>query len=224
MPSPDAALHHLAAEASTCTACRLCQSRTHVVFADGTPTARVLIVGEGPGGDEDRIGKPFVGKAGQLLDRVLAAVQIQRADTYITNIVKCRPPGNRTPEPDEIQACQRWLQPQLALLKPDVILTLGNTPTQHFLQTRQGITRLRGTWHPHRHANGDAWIVPMFHPAYLLRNDTRAVGGPKSLTWRDIQQVKAYLDGHYQPTAPRPEGTNVNGQEGLFTPGKPRRP
>ncbi|AFZ65998.1 uracil-DNA glycosylase [Deinococcus peraridilitoris] len=203
-------LEMLAQEARDCPACRLASSRTQVVFHDGVPGAALLIVGEGPGADEDRTGRPFVGRAGVLLDRILAAVELGRQDVYITNIVKCRPPGNHTPEQDEIAACQRWLRPQLELLRPKVILTLGNTPTRHLLDTRQGITSLRGRWHRYRHppertsgSSWEAWLMPMFHPAYLLRNDSRAPGGPKSLTWRDIREVKAVLDGRLDPARER---------------------
>ncbi|MGI8746731.1 MAG: uracil-DNA glycosylase [Deinococcus sp.] len=181
-----------------CTACRLRPGCTQVVVADGEPGARLLIVGEGPGGDEDRLGRPFVGRGGQLLDRILGAVGLDREGCYITNVVKCRPPGNRAPEPDETEVCTSlWLEPQLALLRPAVILTLGNTPTQHLLSTRQGITRLRGGWHRYRQQGGlwEALLMPMFHPAYLLRHDSRAPGSPKSLTWRDIREVRRVLDG-----------------------------
>lgn len=173
-------------------------------------------MGEGPGGDEDRVGLPFVGRAGQLLDKILAAVGLTRQDAYITNVVKCRPPGNRTPGPDETLACTRlWLEPQLSLLRPRVILTLGNTPTGYLLGTRLGITKTRGTWHPYRHDDGggtyEALLMPMFHPAYLLRNDTRTPGGPKSLTWRDIREAAAVLRGEKEPEGPvkaqpKPEG------------------
>lgn len=181
-----------------CTACRLRPGCSQVVVADGNPRAPLLILGEGPGGDEDRVGRPFVGRGGQLLDRILAAVGLGRDDVYITNIVKCRPPANRTPESDETETCTSlWLEPQLRLLRPRYILTLGNTPTQYLLGTRLGITKLRGTWLPYRQADGlwEALVMPMFHPAYLLRNDSRAVGGPKSLTWRDIREVRRVLDG-----------------------------
>ncbi len=181
-----------------CTACRLRPGCSQVVVADGNPQAPLLILGEGPGGDEDRVGRPFVGRGGQLLDRILAAVGLGRDDVYITNIVKCRPPANRTPESDETETCTSlWLEPQLRLLRPRYILTLGNTPTQYLLGTRLGITKLRGTWLPYRQADGlwEALVMPMFHPAYLLRDDSRAVGGPKSLTWRDIREVRRVLDG-----------------------------
>ncbi len=192
-------LQALADAARACTACRLRASCQQVVVADGHPDAPLLIIGEGPGGEEDRLGLPFVGRAGQLLDLILRAVGLDRArDTYITNIVKCRPPANRAPEPDEIETCtDLWLQPQLALLRPKVIVTLGNVPTQHLTGSRLGITRARGQWRRYRQRDG-AWeapLLPMFHPAYLLRNDTRAKGGPKSLTWQDIRAVRAALDG-----------------------------
>ena len=192
------ALAELAEQNRACTACRLRPGCTQVVVADGNPAARLLIVGEGPGGDEDRLGRPFVGRGGQLLDRILEAVGLDRDQVYITNIVKCRPPANRTPEPDETDICTSlWLEPQLRLLRPEIILTLGNTPTQYLLGTRLGITKLRGGWHPYRQADGlwEALLMPMFHPAYLLRNETRAAGGPKSLTWRDIREVRRVLDG-----------------------------
>lgn len=202
------ALRALELRAMGCAACRLRPGATQVVVADGHPGAPLVIIGEAPGGEEDRLGRPFVGPAGQLLDRILAAVGLTRQDAYLTNVAKCRPPGNRTPEPDEIGVCTSlWLGPQLALLRPRVILSLGNTPTQHLLNTRLGITRLRGTWHryplpdaprgPHH-----ALLMPLFHPAYLLRQDTRSPGGPKSLTWRDIREAAAVLRGEKEPEGP----------------------
>ena len=188
----------LADENRACVACKLRPGCTQVVVSDGNPHARILIVGEGPGGDEDRIGRPFVGRGGQLLDRILTAVGLDREQVYITNIVKCRPPANRAPEPDETDTCTAlWLEPQLALLRPEIVLTLGNTPTQYLLGTKLGITKLRGVWHPYRQGGGlwEGLLMPMFHPAYLLRNETRAAGGPKSLTWRDIREVRRVLDG-----------------------------
>jgi len=191
------ALDALAERNRACTACRLRPGCTQVVVSDGNPQARVLIVGEGPGGDEDRTGRPFVGRGGQLLDRILAAVELRRDEVYVTNIVKCRPPANRAPDPLETETCTSlWLEPQLRLLRPELILALGNTPTGYLLG-RQGITKLRGSWFPYRQQDGlwEALLMPMFHPAYLLRNETRAVGGPKSLTWRDIREVRRVLDG-----------------------------
>ncbi|WP_407570518.1 uracil-DNA glycosylase family protein [Deinococcus altitudinis] len=192
------ALAALAEQNLACVACKLRPGCTQVVVSDGNPAARVLIVGEGPGADEDRIGRPFVGRGGQLLDRILDAVALTRQDVYVTNIVKCRPPANRNPEQVETDTCTAlWLEPQLRLLRPELILTLGNTPTQYLLGTKQGITKLRGGWMPYRQQGGlwEALLMPMFHPAYLLRNETRAVGGPKSLTWRDIREVRRVLDG-----------------------------
>lgn len=192
------ALSALAEQNRACVACKLRPGCTQVVVSDGDPGAPLLIVGEGPGGDEDRIGRPFVGRGGQLLDRILEAVGLGRQDVYVTNIVKCRPPANRAPEQGETETCtELWLEPQLRLLRPRLILTLGNTPTQYLLGTRQGITKLRGEWQPYRQRDGlwEALLMPMFHPAYLLRNETRAVGGPKSLTWRDIREVRRVLDG-----------------------------
>jgi uracil-DNA glycosylase len=193
-----AALTALEERNRDCVACKLRSGCSQVVVSDGHPAAPLLIVGEGPGADEDRLGRPFVGRGGQLLDRILGAVDLTRDDCYVTNIVKCRPPGNRNPEADETATCTGlWLEPQLALLRPRVILSLGNTPTQYLLGTKQGITKLRGVWQRYRQQDGlwEALLLPMFHPAYLLRNETRAVGGPKSLTWRDIQEVRRVLDG-----------------------------
>lgn len=192
------ALDDLERENKACHACPLRAGCLQVVVADGNPAADLLIIGEGPGGDEDRIGRPFVGRAGQLLDRILAAVNLTREQAYITNIVKCRPPANRAPTPAETQTCtELWLDRQLALLRPKVIITMGNTPTRHLLGTAQGITRLRGQWHPYTlpGSTSPVALMPMFHPAYLLRNDTRVKGGPKSLTWGDIQEVAGVLSG-----------------------------
>ncbi|MEW6422749.1 MAG: uracil-DNA glycosylase [Deinococcota bacterium] len=217
------ALQALELQAKGCAACKLRRGCTQVVVADGDPAAPLVIIGEGPGGDEDRLGRPFVGRAGQLLDRILAAVNLTRQDAYFTNIVKCRPPANRAPEADETAICtELWLEPQLALLRPRVILSLGNTPTQYLLGTRQGITRTRGQWYPYRHpdAHGShyqALLMPMFHPAYLLRNDTRAPGGPKSLTWRDIREVAAVLRGEKEPEGLAPAALpGEAGQPRLF--------
>ncbi len=200
MPSPAEALDQLAHSCASCQKCQLAKARRQVVFGEGDPSARLLLLGEGPGADEDATGRPFVGKAGQLLDQILAAVGLQRSQVYITNMVKCRPPGNRNPEPGEIAACRGWLDTQMDLVRPELIVTLGNVPTQSLLGIQDGITRSRGRWYPYRHAGGwNAWVLPMFHPAYLLRNATRVVGGPKSLTWRDIREVKAVLDGQHSP-------------------------
>jgi len=184
-------LEELANKAARCTACRLHEGRHSVVFGEGDPDAKLMIVGEGPGADEDRQGRPFVGRAGQLLDRILEAAGIPRSSVYITNIVKCRPPGNRNPLPDEAKICSSlWLNKQIELVRPQIIVPLGSVATQFFLGEKVPITRVRGKWFEW---NGIK-VFPMFHPAYLLRNPTRAPGGPKALTWEDIKTVKAELD------------------------------
>lgn len=218
-----AALQALELRAMGCTACRLRPGCTGVIVSDGDPAAPLMIVGEAPGGEEDRLGRPFVGQAGQLLDRILAAAGLTRQDAYLTSVVKCRPPGDRTPGVDEIEVCtELWLKAQLALLRPRVILTLGNTATQFLLGTQLGITRLRGTWHPYHHrdeqgGSSGALLMPLFHPAYLLHHDSRAPGSPKSLTWRDIREAAAVLRGEKEPegwasAVPPPAG----GQPTLF--------
>lgn len=159
----------LASEASTCPRCDLAVTRTQVVFGDGDPHADLLLVGEGPGADEDRLGVPFVGRSGQLLMRLVEEeVGLGRDRCYITNIVKCRPPGNRDPKPLEADACAPWLEGQLDLVAPKVVVTFGNVATRRLLGTKEGITALRGRTHPWRGVT----LVPTFHPAAALR------GGP----------------------------------------------
>jgi DNA polymerase len=163
---PVTALRRVEAASEGCTRCKLSQGRTTIVFGAGSPEARLVIIGEGPGEEEDRQGKPFVGRAGQLLTKMLDSVGLTREEVYICNIVKCRPPGNRNPEPEEIAACAPFLSGQLAAIQPSVICTLGTFATQHILRTREPISRLRGQLH---HL-GAAVVIPMFHPAFLLRN------------------------------------------------------
>jgi uracil-DNA glycosylase len=179
-----ASLDALGAEASGCTRCRLAVGRTQVVFGTGTPSADLLFVGEGPGAEEDRQGLPFVGRSGKLLDRLMEEeLGFGRASCYIANIVKCRPPGNRDPKPDEIEACRPWLEGQLEHIRPRVIVTLGNTATRTLLGTTQGVTRLRGRTYPWR----DIVLVPTYHPAAVLR------GGPSSLAEMRADLVRAKL-------------------------------
>lgn len=189
-----AELEALGARCAACVACKLAPTRRTVVYGEGNPDARLMIIGEGPGEDEDRTGRPFVGRAGQLLDQILAAVGIARQSVYIGNIVKCRPPGNRNPEPDEIIACDHWLLDQIKLIAPHIMVTLGNVPTQWALETTLGITRARGQWGQFKKLGTPILVLPMFHPAYLLRNPVRTVGGPKWQTWQDIKAVKARLE------------------------------
>ncbi len=168
----------------------LAELSENLVFGEGDPDADLMIVGEAPGEEEDRSGRPFVGRAGQLLDRVLASVSIQRDEVYITNMLKFRPPGNRVPRPEELETSLPFLLEQVRLVRPQVIVTLGNVPTQWFLKTKEGITRTRGrwaSWHGVR-------VFPMYHPAYLLRNASRERGGPKWQTWEDVQQLKNALE------------------------------
>lgn len=162
----------------------------NLVFGEGDPDARLVLIGEAPGEDEDESGRPFVGRAGQLLDKVLASVGIDRHDIYITNIVKFRPPGNRNPRPDEIAASEGVLLEQLRLIRPQVIAPLGNVPTQYFLKTTDGITKTRGKWYDWHGIK----VFPLFHPAYLLRNPSRERGAPKWITWNDMKELKATLD------------------------------
>lgn len=175
-----------------CRKCGLCEKRHNTVFGEGpVENCRVVIVGEGPGADEDATGKPFVGKAGMLLTSILeSGGGIKRDTLYITNIVKCRPPENRNPSREEASACSEFLEAQLSLLHPDIVVTLGNISTQWLLKTSQGITSLRGKWVDWRGIK----LFPMFHPSYLLRNESRAQGSPKYLTWQDVRALKARID------------------------------
>src|SRR5262245_42630280 len=168
-----------------CTRCRLAGHRTRLVFGVGNPRARLVFVGEGPGRDEDLQGEPFVGRAGQLLTEIITkGMRLRRNDVYICNVVKCRPPDNRNPEPDEVAACSPFLERQIALVQPEVIVALGKFAAQTLLATSTPITRLRGKWHQYLGVP----LMPTFHPAYLLRNP-----GDKKLVWEDVQQVMARL-------------------------------
>lgn len=169
-----------------CVRCKLHKGRKTIVFGEGNPDAGVVFVGEGPGFEEDEQGRPFVGEAGQLLTKIIEnGMRINRSDVYICNVVKCRPPGNRNPEPDEIAACGPFLERQLLTIRPKVIVTLGNTPTQTLLKTKEGITKLRGKWRTYHGIP----LMPTFHPAYLLRNPA-----DKKLVWEDIQKVMKELE------------------------------
>ncbi len=182
----------------------------NLVFGEGHENAKLMLVGEAPGEEEDLSGRPFVGRAGQLLDRILASVEIERADVYITNMLKFRPPGNRNPRPEEVAASEPVLLEQIRLVQPQVLGTLGNVPTQYFLQVKDGITRLHGSWH--------AWhgipVFPLYHPAYLLRNPSRERGTPKWQMWQDMKALKAYLAG--LPDKGPPLLIDTASQEGLF--------
>jgi len=174
-----------------CQLCRLRESRTQVVPGEGSPEADLIFIGEAPGKVEDEQGRPFVGPAGQLLDKVLESAGLGREEVYITNMVKCRPPQNRTPQRDEIGACWPYLYAQIRRIKPQIIVALGNVPAQSLLKMSEGITALRGRFFKWREG---IEIFPMFHPSYLLRNPSKEKGSPKYLTWQDIQRVKERLN------------------------------
>jgi len=162
----------------------------NLVFGEGNPDPQLVFIGEAPGEEEDLQERPFVGRAGQLLDKILAAVSIRRDEVYITNMVKYRPPGNRNPKPEEVAASEPLLLRQLELLRPQIIATLGNVPSQYFLKTTEGITKTRGKWFEWHGVR----ILPLFHPAYLLRNPSREQGSPKWLMWQDMKLLKEALD------------------------------
>jgi uracil-DNA glycosylase len=187
--APAASLAELAALAHDCTSCKLASGRTQVVFGVGRDDADLMLVGEGPGQNEDLQGEPFVGRAGQLLTQLIEGIGLQRPDVYIANVVKCRPPGNRDPEPDEIEACAPWLDRQLALIRPRVIVTLGNFATKLLLDTKDGITKLRGRTFPFSRAGVDAELLPTLHPAAVLRGGGQRLAEVRS----DFVRVKRTL-------------------------------
>lgn len=186
-------LEDLAREASGCMLCRLAKTRRQVVFGEGNPNARLMFIGEGPGKDEDASGRPFVGRAGQLLTRIIEnGLKLKREDVYIANVVKCRPTvdglgkRDRPPAPDEVAACAPYLKQQIALVAPEVIVTLGNPSTRFLLRTAEGITRLRGKWQSY---NGIP-VMPTYHPSFLLRNGGDAGYTPyKREVWNDMKLV-----------------------------------
>ena len=167
-----------------CTRCKLHKARNKIVFADGNPKAKLVFVGEGPGRDEDMQGLPFVGRAGKLLTSMIEAMGLQRQDVYICNVVKCRPPENRLPEPDEIKTCSPFLMRQLDVVDPQVIVALGACAAQTLLQTTRGISHFRGQWQEFRGRK----LMATYHPAYLLRNPPA-----KADVWKDLQMVMAEL-------------------------------
>jgi DNA polymerase len=183
-------LPELAQVVASCTKCGLASTRTQTVFARGNPEARVCFVGEAPGADEDAQGLPFVGRAGQLLDRMIGAMGLSpEKDVYICNILKCRPPGNRRPEPEEISTCIPYLHEQLELIDPRVIVALGNTAVAALLETKLGITKVRGQWKLYR---GRTLVMPTYHPSYLLRPSPQQTEA-KRQAWEDLQLVMKEL-------------------------------
>ena len=180
----DSSLEAIREDIGECTRCKLHEHRNKIVFGEGNPQAKLVFIGEGPGADEDASGRPFVGRAGQLLDKIIQAIGLKREDVYISNVVKCRPPGNRTPERDEVATCEQFLFRQLALIRPQVIVALGSPAFQCLLRTKETITRARGEW---RDWNG-VKVMPTFHPAYLLRSPDK-----KREAWDDMKKVRDYL-------------------------------
>jgi uracil-DNA glycosylase len=182
---PAEALAAVKAFIGVCTRCKLSGlGRTQVVFGVGSPSADLMFVGEAPGAEEDAQGLPFVGKSGQLLTKIIEAIDLKREDVYIANVIKCRPPQNRNPEPDEIETCEPFLFQQIDLIKPKVIVTLGKFAAQCLLRSEEPISRLRGRVFDYRGAK----LIPTFHPAYLLRNPSS-----KREVWEDMKQVKKLL-------------------------------
>jgi uracil-DNA glycosylase len=186
----------VAKEAATCTRCRLADTRTQVVFGVGNPDAELMFIGEAPGLHEDKQGEPFVGAAGQLLTRMLEGIGRTREEVYIANILKCRPPGNRDPLPDEIETCTPWLVETISVIQPALIVTLGNFATKYVLQTQTGITRMRGSvyeWHGRK-------VIPTFHPAAILRG-----GGEKGRQFGELQEDFALIQRTLASPGPPPQ-------------------
>ena len=171
-------------ELSGCQRCRLCEHRTNVVPGEGNPNARLMFIGEGPGQEEDRPGRPFVGRSGELLTRMIHAIGIERSEVYICNVVKCRPPQNRNPEPDEAEACLNYLRAQVALVRPKVIVLLGKVACRYTLGEEIFITRDHGRWFERK----GTWFIPTFHPSALLRDPTK-----KRDAWDDFQKIREKL-------------------------------
>lgn len=175
-----------------CTKCPLSKTRTNVVFSGGIPNHKMMLIGEAPGFYEDQQGEPFVGKAGQLLDKILASVGFSRKEhLYICNTLKCRPPENRDPLPEEETACREYLNAQIEILKPKIILLCGSIAAHAMLGTTQGITKIRGKWYE---GPNFSKMMPIYHPSYLLRNDSREKGSPKWQMWQDIKEIRRVYD------------------------------
>ena len=171
-----------------CEKCSLCKTRTNLVFSDGIPNSKMVLIGEAPGANEDLEGKPFVGRSGKLLDQIFASVNLYRdKDFYICNTIKCRPPNNRKPLISEKEACREYLNAQLNILQPKIIILCGSTAVESFLDTKLPISKIRGQWF-----NGinNSKMMPIFHPSYLLRNPSKEKFSPKWYMWQDVQEIK----------------------------------
>jgi uracil-DNA glycosylase len=196
-PSPEApdvneTIEDIRRDLGDCRRCKLWSTRTNLVFGEGNPKAELMFVGEGPGADEDASGRPFVGRAGQLLTKMIEAIDMKREDVYIANVVKSRPPGNRAPERDETEACIPFLFRQIAVIRPKLIVALGNPAMQALLDTKIGITRMRGQFQEYPRIP-EIKVLPTFHPAYLLRSPDK-----KREAWEDLRKVRALLRGEIQ--------------------------
>ncbi|MBT3320517.1 MAG: uracil-DNA glycosylase [Clostridia bacterium] len=189
-------LFEVNSDVEKCTRCQLCETRRNTVFGEGNSHAKIMLVGEGPGRDEDEMGRPFVGKAGKLLDKMLTSIRFNRDDVYIANILKCRPPGNRDPQPQEVEACIGYLRAQTALIRPHIIVCLGRIASQHILKQDIRITKERGIW---REVKG-FFIMPTYHPAALLRNQ-----GWKRESYADLLSIRKKYDEF--------AGTSANSEE-----------
>jgi DNA polymerase len=201
-PAPEAAIHSARETARTAPSlealramlesfdgCALKSTATRLVFSDGNPQARIMFVGEAPGREEDLEGLPFVGRSGKLLDRMMASIGLDRSSVYIANVIPWRPPGNRTPTPQETQICLPFIQRQIELVNPDVLVTLGNPSTQTLLQTREGIMKTRGRWVDYNTGTRVIRALPTFHPAYLLRSPSY-----KRMAWQDLRAIAKALE------------------------------
>ncbi|MGH9834474.1 MAG: uracil-DNA glycosylase [Blastocatellia bacterium] len=189
----DETLEDIRRDLGDCQRCKLWSTRTNIVFGEGNPKAELMFIGEGPGADEDASGRPFVGRAGQLLTKMIEAIDLKREDVYIANVVKSRPPGNRAPEADEVKACIPFLYRQIATIHPKLIVALGNPAMQALLDTKLGITKMRGEIQPYQRVRG-IWVMPTFHPAYLLRSPDK-----KREAWEDLKKIRSFLRGEIEP-------------------------
>ena len=172
-------------KALKCSRCQLREGCNGVVMGEGNIKNKIMLIGEGPGANEDRLGRPFVGRAGKLMDKILKAVNLEREELYITNVIKCRPPGNRVPHQNEFEACVSILRAEIELIQPKVIVTLGSTATKYLINPEESITKVRGKWFQ----RGDIFFLPTFHPAYLLRNENM-----KKYSWYDFKLIKKAAD------------------------------
>ncbi len=188
----DDKLNEIKQKCLSCDKCSLCHSKTNTVFSAGVPNPKIMLIGEAPGYYEDQQGEPFVGKAGKLLDQILGCVGFSRKENiYICNTLKCRPPENRDPLPEEKEACWEYLKAQVDIIQPRIILLCGRVAVNSFIDTKLGITKLRGKWFEGPHFSK---MMPIFHPSYLLRNDSKEKGSPKWLMWQDIKEVRRVYD------------------------------